>query len=125
MEKIDYKKFLKIAKRYDWTEDTIFREVYRFMALMRDKYGCIVIREKMRIPSTYQTEEPLEVLKIHVPNNIKLDFIVGIDDRRDSEGELVMIENNINTSNIIDYFNASSATKYVHASDFFKNLMLH
>lgn len=125
MEKIDYKKFLKIAKRYDWTEDTIFREVDRFMALMRDKYGCIVIREKMRIPTTYQTEEPLEVLKIQVPRGIKLDFIVGIDDSLDSDGEIVMIENNINTSNIVDYFNASSATKYVYASDFFKNLMLH
>lgn len=125
MEKIDYKEFLSIAKRYDWTEDTIFREVDMFMGLMRDKYGCIVIREKMRIPTTYQTEEALEVLKIHVPNGVKLDFIVGIDDRHDSEGELVMIENNINTSNIIDYFNASCATKYVHASDFFKNLMLH
>lgn len=125
MEKIDYQDFLKIAKRFDWTEGSLFEQVDKFMALMRDKYGCIIIREKAPGSLTRQYEEPLEVFGMRVPNGVKLDFIVGIDDRKDSEGDLFMIENNLNTANIVDYFNASDATKYVHASEFFQHLRLH
>lgn len=125
MEKVDYQDFLKIAKRFDWTEGSLFEQVDRFMAMMRDKYGCIVIREKAPETPTSQYEEPLEVFGMRVPNGVKLDFIVGIDDRRDSDGDLFIIENNINTANMVDYFNASDATKYVHASDFFRHLKLH
>lgn len=116
MEKIDYQDFLKIAKRFDWSESDIFEHVDKFMAMMRDKYACRIERI---------TDQAAEVFSISVPNGVKLDFIVGIDDTKDSDGELCMIENNINTSNLVLYFNASDATKYVHASEFFQHLRLH
>lgn len=123
MKKITYSEFLEKASRHDWTQSSIFHEVQEFMSQMQDKYAA-----NSRIVKTYPATETAPkaiLLDLSIPNNVVLDFMVALDISKHSDGAVFMIEHNLCSREMFQFFEAMPESCFIYASEFYKRLRLH
>ena len=123
MKKITYSEFLEKASRHDWTRANIFHEVQEFMSQLQDKYAA-----NSRIVKIYPATETLPkaiLLDLSVPDNVVLDFMVALDTSKNSDGAVFMIENNLCSTGMFQYFDVTPEACFIYASEFYKQLRLH
>lgn len=123
MKKITYNEFLRKANQHDWTQASIFHEVQEFMSQMQDKYAA-----NSRIVKTYPATETAPkaiLLDLSIPDKVVLDFMVALDTSKNSDGAVFMIECNLCSSGMFQYFDVTPEACFVYASEVYKQLRLH
>lgn len=123
MNKLTYEEFLTVAAKYGWTKEMILEQVLGVMDSLHEKYNVTTYIRHV-FPET-ATSPTCLLLGMSIPNGVKLDFTVGFNEDKNGDGDLVVVENNLTTADMIMYFNASNMTCYTHASEIIGSKNFH
>lgn len=123
MKKLTYEEFIAVGAKYGWTQEMLLEQILGVMNSLHEKYNVTTY-----IQHTYPATDLIpscHVLGIDIPKGVKLDFTVGFNESKNSDGDLIVVENNLTTADMIMYFNASNMTCYLHASEIINHRNFH
>ena len=123
MKKLTYEQFLTVAAKYDWTKEMLLEQLLGVMDSMHEKYNVSTYVRHICPPT--DTTPSCILLGLDIPKGVKLDFTVGFNEGKDGDGDLIVVEDNLNTADMVAYFNASNMTCYIHASEIINHKRFH